>query len=186
MRYRPTGARGNRDDKIPIDHFHLIVIVGTAIWVPLWSHLSPAMAASNTGSNAFIGGPSAEPLPLDLLQGKVQGERKYGYTKDGQKKRILLNAFDMNGVGHISLGQWQNPEDKSSQKNRLPYWIELAKLLEKGKFNALFLGKTEQLILPVPFQSAILIEDSRQLWIARHFQRKPRSSNPDGNAMAPL
>ena len=39
-----------------------------------------------------------------------------------------------------SPGQWQNPEDKSTTKNRLNYWIELAKLLERGKFNALFLG----------------------------------------------
>jgi hypothetical protein len=54
-------------------------------------------------SRAFVTGSSADPLPLDLLQGKVQEERQYGYTKDGQKKRILLNAFDMNGVGHIRL-----------------------------------------------------------------------------------
>ncbi|KAH7267898.1 luciferase-like domain-containing protein [Fusarium solani] len=80
--------------------------------------------ASKLPHNFIQGGP-AEPLSKDLLEGK---------------KRILLNAFDMNGVGHISIGQWQNPEDKSSQKNRLPYWIELAKLLERGKFNALFLA----------------------------------------------
>ncbi|KAF7542798.1 hypothetical protein G7Z17_g11267 [Cylindrodendrum hubeiense] len=97
-------------------------------------------ANKTTGSNAFVSSTSTEPLSLDLLQGRVEEERQYGYTKDGRKKRILLNAFDMNGIGHISIGQWQNPEDKSSQKNKLPYWIELAKLLEKGKFNALFLA----------------------------------------------
>ncbi|KAJ9144999.1 Xenobiotic compound family [Pleurostoma richardsiae] len=84
--------------------------------------------------------PTGHALPLEILKGEVTGERKYGLDTSGNKKRILLNAFDMNGVGHISVGQWQNPEDKSSQKNRLPYWIELAKLLEKGKFNALFLA----------------------------------------------
>ncbi|KAL6352203.1 hypothetical protein LRP88_14647 [Fusarium phalaenopsidis] len=97
--------------------------------------------ASKLPHNFIQGGP-AEPLSKDLLEGKVQLERKYGYTLEGKQKRILLNAFDMNGVGHISIGQWQNPEDKSSQKNRLPYWIELAKLLERGKFNALFLELT--------------------------------------------
>ncbi|KAH0842604.1 hypothetical protein AYO21_08010 [Fonsecaea monophora] len=56
------------------------------------------------------------------------------------KKRILLNAFDMNGIGHISPGQWRNPVDKSKYKNRLDYWINLAKLLDRGKFNALFLA----------------------------------------------
>ncbi|KAM0549875.1 hypothetical protein ACHAPJ_009122 [Fusarium lateritium] len=86
--------------------------------------------------------PDSKPLDAseDVLLGKVDGERRYGYTKNGKKKRILLNAFDMNGVGHISVGQWQNPVDQSSQKNRLPYWINLAKLLERGKFNALFLA----------------------------------------------
>ncbi|KAE8441802.1 hypothetical protein EG329_004315 [Mollisiaceae sp. DMI_Dod_QoI] len=64
----------------------------------------------------------------------------YGFTSEGRKKRILLNAFDMNGIGHTSVGQWQNPIDKSKTKNTLEYWIELAKLLEKGKFNALFLA----------------------------------------------
>ncbi|CAG9953765.1 unnamed protein product [Clonostachys rosea f. rosea IK726] len=96
--------------------------------------------ASTTGSKSYVGSGSVDPLPLDLLQGKVNGERKFGYRQDGKKKRILLNAFDMNGIGRISIEQWQNLEDKSSQKNRLPYWIELAKLLEKGKFNALFLA----------------------------------------------
>lgn len=45
--------------------------------------------------------PDQEPTPLPILQGKVTSERKFGYTSDGKKKRILLNAFDMNGIGHI-------------------------------------------------------------------------------------
>lgn len=40
-------------------------------------------------------------VSLAILQGKVTEEAKYGYKPDGTKKRILLNAFDMNGVGHI-------------------------------------------------------------------------------------
>lgn len=59
----------------------------------------------------------------------------------------------------LSIGQWQNPEDKSSQKNRLPYWIELAKLLEKGKFNALFLGKQ---LIPIAYYP-IMGTDNRDL-----------------------
>ena len=45
--------------------------------------------------------PDQEPTPLEILQGKVDGERKHGYTAAGKQKRILLNAFDMNGIGHI-------------------------------------------------------------------------------------
>ncbi|KAH8881376.1 Nitrilotriacetate monooxygenase component A/pristinamycin IIA synthase subunit A [Thozetella sp. PMI_491] len=58
------------------------------------------------------------------------------------KKHILLNAFDMSTVGHLSPGQWRNPKDKSATKRKLEYWIELAKLLERGGINALFLADT--------------------------------------------
>jgi hypothetical protein len=36
----------------------------------------------------------------------------------------------------------QNPKDKSATKRTLGYWIELAKLLERGGINALFLADT--------------------------------------------
>ncbi|KAJ4294317.1 hypothetical protein N0V90_008007 [Kalmusia sp. IMI 367209] len=82
----------------------------------------------------------ASNTPLAVLQGKTETPKRYGYRTDSKKKRILLNAFDMNGIGHISAGQWQNPLDKSQTKNRLDYWIHLAKLLDENGFNALFLA----------------------------------------------
>jgi alkanesulfonate monooxygenase SsuD/methylene tetrahydromethanopterin reductase-like flavin-dependent oxidoreductase (luciferase family) len=36
----------------------------------------------------------------------------------------------------------QNPKDKSATKRKLQYWIDLAKLLERGGINALFLADT--------------------------------------------
>lgn len=36
----------------------------------------------------------------------------------------------------------QNPKDKSATKRKLEYWIELAKILERGDINALFLADT--------------------------------------------
>jgi alkanesulfonate monooxygenase SsuD/methylene tetrahydromethanopterin reductase-like flavin-dependent oxidoreductase (luciferase family) len=36
----------------------------------------------------------------------------------------------------------QNPSDKSTTKRNLDYWINLAKLLERGDINALFLADT--------------------------------------------
>src|SRR4051794_29318724 len=36
----------------------------------------------------------------------------------------------------------QNPEDRSSTKRDLKYWIDLAKILERGNINALFLADT--------------------------------------------
>ncbi|KAF4423050.1 hypothetical protein F53441_14287 [Fusarium austroafricanum] len=48
----------------------------------------------------------------------------------------------MSTIGHLSPGQWKNPVDKSATKRDLQYWIDLAKLLEKGGINALFLADT--------------------------------------------
>ncbi|KIV82187.1 hypothetical protein PV11_04314 [Exophiala sideris] len=58
------------------------------------------------------------------------------------KKQLILNAFDMYTVGHLSPGQWKNPKDRSGTKRDLEYWIELAKILERGGINALFLADT--------------------------------------------
>src|SRR5438270_2059945 len=55
-------------------------------------------------------------------------------------KQIRLNAFDMNCVGHQSPGLWTHPRDPADRYNTLDYWVELAKLLERGKFDALFLA----------------------------------------------
>jgi len=56
------------------------------------------------------------------------------------KKKILLNAFDMNCVGHINHGLWTHPRDRSVDYNTLAYWTNLAKLLERGKFDGLFIA----------------------------------------------
>ena len=45
--------------------------------------------------------PAQESTPLEVLQDKVEGQRRHGYTADGKQKRMLLNVFDMNGIGHI-------------------------------------------------------------------------------------
>lgn len=55
-------------------------------------------------------------------------------------KQIRLNAFNMNCVGHIHHGLWKHPRDNSVDYTKPEYWIELAKLLEKGLFDAVFLA----------------------------------------------
>ena len=55
-------------------------------------------------------------------------------------KEIRLNAFDMNCVGHLSAGLWTHPRDRSHTYKDLDYWLELAKLLERGKFDGIFLA----------------------------------------------
>lgn len=55
-------------------------------------------------------------------------------------KKIHLNAFEMNCVGHISHGLWKHPRNKRHCYTNLDYWTELACLLEKGLFDAIFLA----------------------------------------------
>ena len=55
-------------------------------------------------------------------------------------KELRLNAFAMNCVGHQAQGLWRHPRDKSADYRSLDHWVELAKLLERGKFDALFLA----------------------------------------------
>ena len=53
---------------------------------------------------------------------------------------IRLNAFDMACVGHIQHGMWTHPRDHSSDYTSLDHWVSLARMLERGLFDGLFLA----------------------------------------------
>lgn len=55
-------------------------------------------------------------------------------------KRISLNAFDMTCPTHQSPGLWRHPDNRADQYNTLEYWTDLARTLERGKFDSLFLA----------------------------------------------
>jgi FMN-dependent oxidoreductase (nitrilotriacetate monooxygenase family) len=55
-------------------------------------------------------------------------------------KEIRLNAFEMNCVAHQSPGLWRHPRDRSRGYRRLDGWVALAKTLEQGLFDGLFLA----------------------------------------------
>jgi alkanesulfonate monooxygenase SsuD/methylene tetrahydromethanopterin reductase-like flavin-dependent oxidoreductase (luciferase family) len=55
-------------------------------------------------------------------------------------REILFNAFDMNCVVHQSPGLWRHPRDRADRYIDLAYWTDLARILERGKFDALFLA----------------------------------------------
>ncbi|KAK6458406.1 pristinamycin synthase-like protein [Scheffersomyces xylosifermentans] len=57
-----------------------------------------------------------------------------------ERKPIIINAFDMGTPGLQWPGLWKHPKDKSRDYNKIEYWTNLAKLLEKGKVNALFIA----------------------------------------------
>ena len=56
------------------------------------------------------------------------------------KKQIHFNAFEMNTVNHMAHGLWAHPDDQRINYKTAEYWIDLAQLLEKGLFDAIFLA----------------------------------------------
>jgi FMN-dependent oxidoreductase (nitrilotriacetate monooxygenase family) len=57
-------------------------------------------------------------------------------------KKFYFNAFEMNCPVHQSPGLWTHPRDRAVEYNNLEYWIDLAKILEKGYFTAIFIADT--------------------------------------------
>ena len=55
-------------------------------------------------------------------------------------KEIRLNAFDMNCVVHQSAGLWTHPRDRAVDYTSLEYWTDLAQILERGRFDGLFIA----------------------------------------------
>ncbi|MGE0483873.1 MAG: LLM class flavin-dependent oxidoreductase [Gammaproteobacteria bacterium] len=56
-------------------------------------------------------------------------------------KLIHMNAFTQCSICHHSKGQWKHPLDGSSLGYKdVDYWVDLARLLERGCFDTLFLA----------------------------------------------
>ena len=55
-------------------------------------------------------------------------------------REIRLNAFFMNCVVHQSPGGWRHPRDQTHRYTQMSYWVDLARTLERGCFDALFLA----------------------------------------------
>ncbi|MDA3040896.1 MAG: NtaA/DmoA family FMN-dependent monooxygenase, partial [Actinomycetota bacterium] len=55
-------------------------------------------------------------------------------------KRLLFNAFSMNCVSHIQHGLWGRADTRQTEYSTLDPWLELARILEAGCFDALFLA----------------------------------------------
>ncbi|MBX9607130.1 MAG: LLM class flavin-dependent oxidoreductase [Gammaproteobacteria bacterium] len=56
------------------------------------------------------------------------------------QKPIRLNAFAMNCVGHQATGLWRHPRDNSARYRHADYWTSLARTLERGCFDGVFLA----------------------------------------------
>ena len=55
-------------------------------------------------------------------------------------KPIRMNAFVMNTVAHQSPGLWRHPRDTNGNYNQLEHWTSIAKTLESGLFDGMFLA----------------------------------------------
>lgn len=55
-------------------------------------------------------------------------------------KEIRLNAFAIFAPSHLSMGLWRHPRDRSLHYNTLEYWTDLARTLERGKFDGIFIA----------------------------------------------
>ena len=55
-------------------------------------------------------------------------------------KRIILNAFDMTCVSHQAAGTWRHPDSRAWDYNTLEYWTDMARTLERGCFDCLFIA----------------------------------------------
>ena len=55
-------------------------------------------------------------------------------------RQISLHAFEMACVGHIQQGLWRHPRDRAAGYTSLDHWVALARTLERGLFDGLFLA----------------------------------------------
>lgn len=56
------------------------------------------------------------------------------------KKQISFNAFEMNCISHLSPGLWRYPNDRALEYKNIEYWQDIAKIAEKGLFDAIFIA----------------------------------------------
>ena len=55
-------------------------------------------------------------------------------------KKIIMGAFEINQVNLTSQGLWAHPEQNTFRYKELAYWTDLARILEHGYFDFLFLA----------------------------------------------
>ena len=55
---------------------------------------------------------------------------------------IRLNAFTMATPDHLSPGLWRHPRSEMTSYTRRSYWTDLARILEQGLFDGLFIADT--------------------------------------------
>lgn len=55
-------------------------------------------------------------------------------------RRIRLHGLRQNTVGHTAIGLWRHPDSRAHEYRTLSHWVETAQILERGRFDALFIA----------------------------------------------
>jgi FMN-dependent oxidoreductase (nitrilotriacetate monooxygenase family) len=55
-------------------------------------------------------------------------------------KRIRLHGLRQSTVGHTAVGLWRHPDSQAHRYRELGFWLDTARILERGKFDALFIA----------------------------------------------
>ncbi len=61
-------------------------------------------------------------------------------TRGSMTRPFRFNAFAMHALTHQSPGLWRHARDRSRDFARLPLWLDLARLWERGLFDGVFLA----------------------------------------------
>lgn len=56
----------------------------------------------------------------------------------GDRPRMIFNAFNMFTPSHHDQGMWAWPGSRQLEYNDLDYWVDIARLLERGHFDTIF------------------------------------------------
>ena len=100
------------------------------------SPLLPQAAADSSSVPTTAGVRSASGVSAGDLPPPSAGSK----AARAPRRRMYLNAFDMSCVGHQSPGVWTHPQDESHRYKELSYWTSLARVLERGHFDTLFIA----------------------------------------------
>jgi FMN-dependent oxidoreductase (nitrilotriacetate monooxygenase family) len=55
-------------------------------------------------------------------------------------RRIHLHALRQSTVGHTAVGLWRHPDSQARRYRELDFWLQTARILERGRFDALFIA----------------------------------------------
>ena len=55
----------------------------------------------------------------------------------GMRSTMMFNMFCMDTPGHVHQGLWRHPDNRVIDYNDLDMWVDVAKLLDAGMFDAI-------------------------------------------------